>query len=212
MDAATQILAEAFDIAPIDPSPEALALALSELGYVIKKVPKPRAAAPRRVVEVFAPNTGDPKVDAFMRAHHNPKYRPLPMPKAPGMKPLRPMTVSEQDAADRNFREAARIARADIDYGNMPAAEERLRELIALHRNPWVRVGAQRDNGTDVTVYESERHRGIQLHRRAERGGAFSSGVSTTYEVRVNGERHGEKHYAIKAAEDAADALVAAFN
>ena len=71
MDATTQILAEAFDIAPIDPSPEALALALSELGYVIKKAPKPRAAAaPRATVEVFAPNTGNPKVDAFMRAHH----------------------------------------------------------------------------------------------------------------------------------------------
>lgn len=207
MDATTQILAEAFGIAPVDPSPEALALALSELGYVIKKAPKPRAATPRTAAEAFTPNTGDPKVDAFMRRKHNPKYRPLPLPKAPGMKPLRVMTVSEQDAAERAYRSEAKIAAEDIAQGKMPEAERTLRELIALHRNPWVRVGAQRDKGAHVTVYESERHRGIQLHCRSN-----SVGAGRTYEVRVNGERHGEVVDAIEVAEQAADALAAALN
>ena len=88
MDAATKILTEAFDIAPVDPSPEALALALSELGYVIKKAPKPRAAAPRAAFEAFAPNTGDPKVDAFMRTHHRPdweKHQKRAFASRPGM-------------------------------------------------------------------------------------------------------------------------------
>lgn len=108
MDATTQILAEAFDIAPIDPSPEALALALSELGYVIKKAPKPRTATPRATVEVFAPNTGNPKVDAFMRKHHRhdwEKHQRRAFASRPGMiampagapgHPKRPMTQAER--------------------------------------------------------------------------------------------------------------------
>lgn len=106
--------------------------ALDAAGYVVRKKP-----ATRRTVapaEVFAPNTGDPRVDDFMRKHHDPKYRPLPLPKAPGLPPLRPMKLSEQDAAERDWRAEAQRAAADVAAGMASAAELALRALIALHR------------------------------------------------------------------------------
>lgn len=209
MDAATKILTEAFDIAPVDPSPEALALALSELGYVIKKAPKPRVAAPRRVVEVFAPNTGDPKVDAFMRAHHNPKYKPLPLPKSPGLPPLRPMKVSEQDAAERAYRSEAQIAAEDIAQGKMPEAERTLRELIALHRNPWVRTSTVRNGNSVTTTYESARHGDVRILQIDLRYGSVGK-TSKTFRVEVAGALLPQIHYAIKAAEQTADDAAAA--
>lgn len=216
MDAATlsaaKIIGEALRIAPLGPgldeSAERVALALSEMGYVIHKAPKPRAAAPRRVVETFAPNTGDRGVDAFMRAHHNPRRKLLPLPKAPGLPALRPMKVSEQDAAERDWRGVATDAREDIAHGVMPAVEKTLRELISLHRNPWTRVGAQRDGHCDVTIYESARHRGIQIHQRIDRSRWGDS--TPTYEVYANGERRSGVHYSSKVAESFADGLVAA--
>ena len=46
----------------------ALMSALDAAGYVVRKKPATRrTVAP---VEAFAPNTGDPRVDNFMRKHH----------------------------------------------------------------------------------------------------------------------------------------------
>lgn len=42
---------------------------------------KVRARKPAAPVEVFAPNTGDRALDDFMRRHHDPKWKPLPLPK-----------------------------------------------------------------------------------------------------------------------------------
>lgn len=64
---------------------------LDAAGYVIRKKPATRSSAPRPRVEPFAPNTGNPAVDEFMRKHHDPKYKPAPLPKSPGLPALRPM-------------------------------------------------------------------------------------------------------------------------
>lgn len=110
----------------------AVVAALEAAGYVVRKKPATRrTVAP---VEAFAPNTGDPRVDDFMRKHHDPKYKPLPLPKAPGLPPLRPMKVSEQDAAERDWKAECASAAADLAAGRPSRAENELRALIALHR------------------------------------------------------------------------------
>lgn len=110
----------------------ALMSALDAAGYVVRKKPATRrAVAP---AEVFAPNTGDPRVDDFMRKHHDPKYKPRPLPKAPGLPPLRPMKVSEQDNAERTWNAACAEAARSVAAGRPSDAEAYLRDLIALHR------------------------------------------------------------------------------
>ena len=93
---------------------------------------KPRATP--AAVEPFSPNTGDPAVDAFMRRKHNPKYKPLPLPKSLGLPTLRPMKVSEQDAAEAAWKKACDEARATVASGKPSEAEQHLRNLIAIHR------------------------------------------------------------------------------
>ena len=81
--------------------------ALEARGYALRKKPAPRK--PAAPVEVFAPDTGNPELDAFMRAHHRPDWearlkkalarnRPgmitMPAP-APGIT-RRPMTQQER--------------------------------------------------------------------------------------------------------------------
>lgn len=72
MTPAAKIIRAAMDAAPMGPSldeaAEALAAALDDAGYAIRKKPAPRVSKP---VEVFAPNTGDAALDEFMRAHHH---------------------------------------------------------------------------------------------------------------------------------------------
>lgn len=46
-----------------------LAAALEARGYIIKAKPAPRK--PAAPVEIFAPNTGNAELDAFMNRHHN---------------------------------------------------------------------------------------------------------------------------------------------
>lgn len=210
MDATAKILAEAFDIAPENPTPEWLSLALGEMGYVIKKAPKPRATAARKPVEVFAPNTGNPAVDAFMRRHHDPKYKPLPMPKGPSLPALRPMKVSEQDAAERAWRSACTEAAERVALGKPSDAEIELRTLIARHRNPWRRIAATSEMVAGKTgrreVFASERHPDIEIH-------AFSSSdpiTSNTWRLQVDGEIQPRIHYAMQAAEQEADERLAA--
>lgn len=108
---------------------------------------RPRVAAAQS--EPFNPNTGDPALDAFMTAHHNPKWRPAPLPKSPGLPALRPMKVYEQDEAERAWKFEARKAAEDIAAGKMPEAEAALREFIAIHRPVWGRRGG---------VYRSTEH------------------------------------------------------
>lgn len=110
----------------------ALMSALDAAGYVVRKKPTTRpTVAP---VEAFAPNTGDPRVDDFMRRHHNPKYKPLRLPNAPGLPPLRPMKVSEQDRAEWAWNAACTEAAESVAAGRPSDAEVHLRDLIALHR------------------------------------------------------------------------------
>ena len=93
---------------------------------------KPRATL--AAVEPFSPNTGDPAVDDFMRRKHNPKYKPLPLPKSLGLPTLRPMKVSEQDAAEAAWKRECRDARETVASGKPSDAERELRGLIAIHR------------------------------------------------------------------------------
>ena len=84
---AAEVIAAALRAVPIGPSldeaAERIAAALDEAGYVIRRKPAPRkAAAP---VEVYAPATGNPAIDEFMRRKHSPHYRPLPMPRVLGV-------------------------------------------------------------------------------------------------------------------------------
>ncbi len=82
--------------------------ALEARGYTLRKKPAPRK--PAAPAEVFAPNTGNPELDAFMRAHHRPDWearlkkalarnRPgmitMPAP-APGFSKKKPMTQQER--------------------------------------------------------------------------------------------------------------------
>ena len=83
--------------------------ALEARGYALRKKPAPRK--PAAPAEVFAPNTGNSELDAFMRTHHRPDWqahlkkacarnRPgmvtMPAP-APGLPPKR---MTQQERAD----------------------------------------------------------------------------------------------------------------
>jgi hypothetical protein len=81
MSTATAIILEALDDVTIDALvtkkhaqqlAEELADALEARGYALRKKPAPRK--PAAPAEVFAPNTGNPELDAFMRAHHRPDW------------------------------------------------------------------------------------------------------------------------------------------
>lgn len=91
----------------------ALMSALDAAGYVVrKKRATRRTVAP---VEAFAPNTGDPRVDDFMRKHHRHDWEahqrrafanragmiPMPSP-APG-RTKRPTTQTERARLYRGF-------------------------------------------------------------------------------------------------------------
>lgn len=96
-----------------------LAAALEALGYVIKKKP-----APRKATEPSRPlvSQGDPALDEFIRTHHDPKYKPLPMPKStfPGDTP-RPLRVVLEEAI-----EAAKANKWPGSYtGNFAAPKTR---------------------------------------------------------------------------------------
>ncbi|MFM9469756.1 hypothetical protein ACKI1K_44025, partial [Streptomyces scabiei] len=73
-----------------------------------------------------------------MRRHHDPKRKPLPLLKSPGLPTLRPMKVSEQDAAEKAWNRECNEARDRvIAEGKTSDAEQHLRNQIAIHRNPW---------------------------------------------------------------------------
>lgn len=76
--------------------------ATDEHPLLLAKLYKVRAVKPAPEPEPFNPNTGDAALDEFMRAHHDPKYKPLPMPKGapfPGESP-RPLRVILEEAID----------------------------------------------------------------------------------------------------------------
>lgn len=168
---------------------------------------KPRA--PRPAVEPFSPNTGDPAVDDFMRRKHNPKYKPLPLPRSPRLPPLRPMKVSEQDAAEAAWKSACEEARAVVANGKPSEAEATLRDLIAIHRNPWrVEATERPDSRTETRIFTSPRHPSVAIHeiyKRETWGSGKPSGA--TWRVVAGGELSGKVHYAAQAAEREADAL-----
>lgn len=161
---------------------------------------KPRATP--AAVEPFSPNTGNPAVDAFMRRKHNPKWKPKAPKMSGGLPALRPMKVSEQEAAEAAWNAACEEARATVASGKPSDAERELRGLIALHRNPWrleVVDGPAR-------ILTSPRHPGVAIHEIRE-AGEFSS----TWRVIAGGILSEKKHYAAAAAELEADELVVNF-
>ena len=113
MSTATAIILEALDDVNVDALvtkqhaqqlADELATALEIRGYAIRKKPAPRK--PAAPAEVFAPNTGNPELDAFMRAHHRPDWQahlkkacarnrpgmmtmPAPAPGHPAIRPSR---------------------------------------------------------------------------------------------------------------------------
>lgn len=156
----------------------------------------------RAVADPFAPNTGNPAVDAFMRRKHNPKWKPLRLPSAPGLPSLRPMKVSEQDAAEAAWKHACNEARDRVACGQPSDAEAALRDLIATHRNPWRLEATERpDYRTETRIFTSPRHPGIEVHEIREHH------ASPTWRVVAGGERSQKVHYSERAAEIEADAL-----
>ena len=177
---------------------------LEAAGYAVKPKPKPRAskvAAP--AAEPFAPNTGDPVVDAFMRRKHDPKHKLVKMPTAPGLPPLRTMKVSEQDAAEAAWERECEAARRAIDEGEKPAAQVELERLIRLHRPQWRKVATKTDGPDRVTTYASPRHPGVVIEQR-ERFAA-----ATVYVVVREGVAGPTGHADLRLAEAEADSLVA---
>lgn len=167
---------------------------------------KPRA--PRAVAEPFTPNTGNAAVDEFMRRKHDPKYKPRPLPKSPGLPPLRPMKVSEQDAAEAAWKAECETAARVIAGGKPSDAERELRDLIAIHRNPWGLEATESTPRNAVRILTSPRHPGVAIHEMHERA-PFGSGNrnSTTWRVVAGGELSEKVHYAMQAAELEADSL-----
>ena len=165
---------------------------------------KPRATP--AAVEPFSPNTGNPAVDAFMRRKHDPKWKPKAPKMSGGLPALRPMKVSEQDAAEAGWNAACDEARATVASGKPSDAERELRGLIALHRNPWRLEATERpDSRTKTRVFTSPRHPGVAIHEIYERGSR--RGDSRTWRVVAGGELSEKVHYAAQAAELEADAL-----
>lgn len=137
-----------------------------------------------------------------MRRKHSPKWKHLPLPKAPGLPTLRPMKVSEQDAAEAAWKRACNEARDRVACGEPSDAEAALRDLIAVHRNPWSLEATERpDYRTETRIFTSPRHPGIAIHE------IRAGGASTTWRVVAGGERSQKVHYAARAGEREADAL-----
>ena len=176
-------------------------LTLPEALDAAKPVRATRPRATTAAVEPFSPNTGDPAVDEFMRRKHNPKYKPLPLPKSPGLPPLRPMKVSEQDAAEAAWKSACDEARAVVASGKPSEAEARLRDLIAIHRNPWrVEATERPDWQTETRILTSSRHPGMAINET-------TCGHSKTWRVMAADALSERIHYAAAAAEIEADEL-----
>lgn len=125
---------------------EQIMLDLDAAGYTVKPKPKSRKAAPRR--EPFVANTGDPQIDDFMRRHHDPKWKPLPLPKSPGL-PSIGMSEKLRDYTESTWASACEAARAEVARGEIPVAQITLAETIRVHRSPWTRRG---------NVYRSTEH------------------------------------------------------
>ncbi len=147
------IIRAALDLGPIGPSldeaAERIAASLDQLGYVVKKKPAPRKPAPAR--EPFAPNTGDAQLDDFMRAHHDPKYKPLPLPKSPSGYVTGRLGEKAFDALQSSWTSACAARRGDSEEAAAMRAEDAktLAEVIRIHRSPWTRRG---------DVYTSSEH------------------------------------------------------
>lgn len=137
-----------------------LAATLDALGYVVKK--KPAARKPATPVEPFAPNTGDSSLDDFMRAHHDPKYKPLPLPKSPSGYITGRLNEKAFDALQQSWRSACESRRGDSDEAIARRAEDAktLAEVIRIHRSPWTRRG---------DVYTSTEHDWAIEHVRDSR-------------------------------------------
>lgn len=168
LSATAKIIRAAIDAAPMGPSldeaAEALAVALDDAGYVIRK--KPASRKPAAPVQVFAPNTGDAALDEFMRNHHDPKYRPAKMPTSPGM-PSITIPAKQRDDIESAWTRACEQRKANEEMRAEDA--EILREVVALHRNPWHFERIDIYSGESHRVYTSPRHPDIEIWTRADR-------------------------------------------
>lgn len=159
---------------------------------------KPRA--PRAAAEPFTPNTGNAAVDEFMRRKHDPKWKPKAPKMGPGLPPLRPMKVSEQDAAEAAWKSACDEACATVADGKPSDAERELRALIARHRNPWRVEAVEGAPRNAVRILTSPRHPGMAIHETTR-------DHSKTWRVMAAGALSERIHYAAAAAEIEADEL-----
>lgn len=136
---------------------EEVAQALDSLGYVVKKKPAPRkAAAP---VEPFAPNTDDPRIDEFMRLHHDPKYKPLSLPKSPSGYASGRLSDKAFDALRSSWEASCAVRRGNSEEAEATREKDAalLAEVIRIHRSPWTFRG---------DVYTSIEHDFVIEHRR----------------------------------------------
>lgn len=144
-----------------------LAAGLEARGYVVKKKPAARKPAPAR--EPFAPNTGDSSLDDFMRAHHDPKYKPLPLPKSPSGYITGRLNEKAFDALQSSWEQQCAARRGDSDEAVALRAEDAktLAEAIRVHRSPWTNRG---------DVYTSSEHGFTVEHLRDSKYSASYDG------------------------------------
>lgn len=112
----------------LDVALDAATIAALDAAKPARATPKPRAAA-----EPYAVNTGNAELDRFMVAHHDPKWKPKSLPLR-GHSPVKPLTLTEFDRIERDWKKACNIARNDVAAGKPSRAEAKLRDLVALHR------------------------------------------------------------------------------
>lgn len=165
-----------------------LAEALDEAGYVIRKKPAPRkAAAP---VAVFSPNTGNAELDGFMSRSHAARGRKtFPQPKiGPGLPPLRPMKVSEQERAERDWDAEVERAAERVASGKPSESEAVLRDLIELHYPSFVLARTEGETGYGrkrTRVFASRDHSGVEIHETTDGGRSYA----VEYEIHRDGEK-----------------------
>lgn len=161
---------------------ESILVSLDAAGFAVRKKPAQRkATAP---AEAFSPATGDAQLDDFMRRSHekNKKRRKLALPRMAGLPALRPMKVSEQEAAERDWNRAVEVAAKHVQSGKPSEAETALRKLIEHHRPTFSRAGGGA-RSIGPLVYTSPLHPGVEI-RETRKNASLS-----TFEVFSDGER-----------------------
>lgn len=110
--------------------------------------------------------------------------------------------MSEADAAEAAWNAACETAAEVVTSGKPSEAEATLRDLVAIHRNPWRLEATERpDWQTKTRILTSPRHPGTAIHEITRKH-------SKTWRVISGGVLSEKVHYAAAAAELEADEAI----